>query len=57
MMSHRRSRRPSPAWALVLVALLTLLFVLCGCKATDESPDTARRESHPCRCGERPVLR
>lgn len=56
-MSHHRRRRLSLGWIVALVAVLTLLFVLCGCRAADESPAPVRKESHPCRCGERPVLR
>lgn len=56
-MSHRRNRHPSLGWIVVLVAVLTLLVVLCGCRTTGEAPDTVRKDSHPCRCGQRPVLR
>lgn len=58
-MSHRRRRDRTGLLygfgAVLTVALL--LVVLSGCKQAPESPDTARRDMHPCRCGDRPVLR
>lgn len=58
-MNHRRRR--DWGWLLYAVgsvlSVALLLVVLCGCKAAEPEPDTVRKGSHPCRCGERQVLR
>ena len=59
MMSHRKER-PYWAWLLATVAwvlsVIALVLVLSGCRA-EQSPDTARKDTHPCRCGDRDTLK
>lgn len=58
MMSHRTHRR---GWLLYatgsVILVVMLLFVLCGCRTAGKAPADVRKESHLCRCEERPVLR
>lgn len=58
MMNHRKRDRIWTLAAVVwMLSVSVLIVVLSGCRTAEKSPDTARQDSYPCRCGERETLK